>query len=44
MFYKKGNLPMAQLEEPADDSEAYVANSSGKPGLSALLKPQQYGA
>ena len=45
MYYKKGNLPMAQLEEPADDSEINVANRSGKTGLSALLNPNQhYGA
>ena len=33
---------MAQLEEPMDDSEAYVANPSGKPGLSALLSGGRY--
>ena len=45
MWNKRANLPMAQLEEPADDSEINVANRSGKTGLSALLNPnQQYGA
>ena len=44
---KASNLPMAQLEEPADDSGINVANRSGKTGLSALLNPnqhEQYGA
>ena len=45
MWNKRANLPMAQLEEPADDSEINVANRSGKTGLSALLNPnQQFGA
>ena len=39
MWNKRANVPMAQLEEPADDSEINVANRSGKTGLSALLNP-----
>ena len=31
-------MPMAQLEEPADDSEYKVPNHSQRPGLAALLQ------
>ena len=30
-------MPMAQLEEPADDSEYKIPNNSNRPGLAALL-------
>ena len=36
MINRRGNLPMAPLEEPADDSEYKIPNSQ-KHGLSSLL-------